>query len=78
MSLLSNNTYDVLKWVAQIGLPAAGTAYVGLAAIWGWPYATEVSQTIMVVELFLGTLLGISTVQYFSAQQQPPHNTPPS
>ena len=35
---LSNEVYDILKFIAQIVLPAAGTLYFALAGIWGWPY----------------------------------------
>ena len=62
--MLSNRVYDVLKWVVMVVIPALTTAYVGLAAIWGWPYATEVAKTSAVVCTLLGALLGISTAQY--------------
>ena len=65
---LSNKVFDALKWIAQILLPALGTAYVGLAAIWHWPFADEIVKTIMIVDLFLGTLLGISTLHYQTEQ----------
>ena len=61
---LSNSCYDILKWVTMIVLPALATAYVGLASIWGWPYADEVAKTTAVVCTLLGALLGISTAQY--------------
>lgn len=61
---LTNKTYDVLKWIAQILLPAAGTLYFALSKIWGFPYSTEVVGTIAAVDTFLGALLGISTSQY--------------
>lgn len=61
---LSNKTYDLLKWITMIVLPALATAYVGLASIWGWPYADEVAKTTAVVCTLLGALLGISTAQY--------------
>lgn len=67
---LSNGWYDILKWVTMIVLPALATAYVGLASIWGWPYADEVAKTTAVVCTLLGALLGISTAQY--NKQQPP------
>ena len=66
--MLSNKTYDVLKWLTMIVLPALATAYVGLAAIWGWPYADEVAKTTTVVCTLLGALLGISTAQYNSLE----------
>ena len=62
--VLSNAVYDVLKWVAQIALPALGTLYFGLSRIWGLPYGEEIVGTITVVDTFLGALLGISTANY--------------
>ena len=61
---LSNNVYDVLKWITMIVIPALATAYVGLAAVWSWPYADEVAKTAAVICTLLGALLGISTAQY--------------
>lgn len=56
--------YDVLKRVAQIWLPAAGTLYYTVAAIWGLPAAEEVVGTVMAVDTFLGIVLGISSASY--------------
>lgn len=61
---MSNRLYDILKWIAQIVLPAAGALYFALAKIWGFPYATEIVGTISAVDAFLGALLGISSSQY--------------
>lgn len=61
---LSNKVYDVLKWVTLVCIPAATAAYVGLSAVWNWPYATEVAKTSAVICTLLGALLGISTAQY--------------
>jgi len=61
---LSNQVYDILKWVVMICIPALTTAYVGLASVWGWPYAEEVAKTSAVICTLLGALLGISTAQY--------------
>jgi hypothetical protein len=61
---LNDKVYDILKWIVMICLPAVTTAYVGLAAIWGFPYAEEVAKTSAVLCTLLGTLLGISTAQY--------------
>lgn len=62
--MLSNKVYDVLKWIAQIVLPALGALYFGLSQIWGLPYGEEIVGTITVIDVFLGALLGISTAQY--------------
>ena len=71
--MMSNKTYDVLKFVAQILLPAIGTLYFALAQIWHLPYAEEVVGTITAIDAFLGALLGISTAQYHKEiELQPP------
>lgn len=62
--VLSNKVYDVLKWVAQILLPALGTLYFALASIWGFPYGEQIIGTITAVDVFLGGLLGISSANY--------------
>lgn len=61
---LSNKAYDILKWVAQYFLPAAGALYFALAALWNLPYAEQIVGTITAVDAFLGVLLGISNAQY--------------
>ena len=61
---MSNKLYDILKYIAQIVLPALGTLYFALAKIWGFPYGAEIVGTISAVDAFLGALLKISTDQY--------------
>ena len=63
-TILTNKTYDVLKWVALILLPAMGALYFGLAGIWNFPYGEQIVGTITVIDTFLGAILEISTVQY--------------
>ena len=76
MMKMSNKVYDVLKFIAQILLPALATLYFALAKIWGFPYAAEIVGTISAVDAFLGALLGISTMQYNKEQElQPPDET---
>src|SRR5215813_12207385 len=62
--LLTNEFYTVLKFIAMTLLPAAGTLYFTLSGIWGLPNAEQVIGSITAVDLFLGVLLGISTVSY--------------
>ena len=65
---LANKVYDVLKWIAQYFLPAAGTLYFALASIWGFPYGEQVVGTITAIDAFLGVILGISTYSYNKEQ----------
>lgn len=60
----SGKWFDALKWVALVVLPALGVFYSALAPLWGFPLVTEVVGTIAAVDVFLGVLLGISSVQY--------------
>ena len=61
---LSDKVYDILKWIAQILLPALGTLYFALSSIWGFPYGEQIVGTITAIDVFLGVCLGISTAQY--------------
>lgn len=61
---MSNKVYDILKYIAQIALPALGTLYFALANIWGLPYGEQVVGTITAVDAFLGTMLMISKSRY--------------
>lgn len=62
--MLDERVYKILKYIAQIALPAVGTLYFALAGIWGFPYGEEIVGTITAVDTFLGVLLGISTATY--------------
>jgi len=62
--LLSNNLYDVIKFVVGIVIPAVGTLYFALAQIWGLPAAQQVLGTLIATQAFLGALLGISSKSY--------------
>ena len=60
----TNETYDLLKFIAQYILPALATLYITLGNIWKLPYPQEVGATIMALDTFLGVCLGISTETY--------------
>lgn len=67
---MSNKMYDILKYIAQIVLPAMGTLYFALASIWGFPYAEQIVGTITAVDTFLGVILKISTDSYNKAKNE--------
>lgn len=66
---MCDKTYNVLKWMAQLLLPAMGTLYFALASIWRLPYGEQVVGTITAVDTFLGVILGITTAQYKQKQK---------
>jgi hypothetical protein len=61
---MDNRLYDVLKYIAQIVLPALATLYFALSKIWGLPYGEEIVGTISAIDVFLGALLGLSSMNY--------------
>lgn len=62
---LNDSFYTVMKWLCIICLPALATFYNVIAAIWQFPYATEISKTILAVSTLIGSLICISTADYY-------------
>lgn len=62
--LFTNRAYDILKWLVQIVMPAAGTLYFTLAQIWGFQYAEQVVGTIAALTLFVGVVMKLSNRSY--------------
>jgi Putative phage holin Dp-1 len=62
--MLRGKVYDVLKAVALIYLPALGVLYGTLAVAWHFPAVSEVTQTILAIDTFLGVVLGLSSSAY--------------
>lgn len=63
-SLLSNRMYNALKWITLLVIPAIGTFYMSLSTIWNFPAGEQVLSTTVALNLFLGTILGLSTRSY--------------
>lgn len=61
---LSDSVYKNLEWIARVLLPATATLYGALGALWGFPNVTAVVGTIVVVDTFLGVLLGFAQKSY--------------
>ena len=61
---MTNKTYDRLKFLTMIVLPAMAALYFAVAQIWGLPNAEQVVGTIAAVTTFLGAVLGITSGQY--------------
>lgn len=62
--LMSDKTYDIMKWIVQYILPGLGVLYAIIAGVTGLPYAEVVLAIVMAIDWFLGIILGISTRQY--------------
>ena len=64
MVIQSNKVYDIVKYSATIFIPALNVLWVAVATVWGLPLIQEISITIAALNVFLGTIAGISSAQY--------------
>jgi hypothetical protein len=64
---MSNKAYDVFKFIQQIVLPALATLYFTLAKFWNLPYSEQIVGTIAAINVFLGTILKISSTNYYNS-----------
>lgn len=61
---MSNKMYDILKYIAQIILPALITFYGVIGATLNIPYTQETITIATAFDTFLGVCLGISNSNY--------------
>lgn len=64
MIISSNKVYDTIKYSATIFIPAINVLWVALGTVWGFPFIQEISISIAALNVFLGTIAGISSAQY--------------
>lgn len=62
---LSNRTYDILKWVALVVIPASATLVLTVGKIWGLPYYDNIGATISAVGLFIAAIIGVSSKDFY-------------
>jgi hypothetical protein len=62
--LLSNRSYDILKFVVSVLLPGLATFYLGLDQIWNLPYEFQISATITAVATLLGLFMRTASKRY--------------
>lgn len=61
---MNDRTYDLLKWLCLIVLPALATLYATLGKVWGLPYTEQIPLTINAIATFIGVCIGVSTLAY--------------
>lgn len=62
--MLTSAQYDTIRHFVQYILPAVGTFYYTIAALWGLPYADQVVGTVAALALLLGIVMGASKKSY--------------
>ena len=61
---MSNKTFDILRTICEIILPAVSAAYFGLSDIWGLPMPDKICGTIAVLITFIGAFINVKRSQY--------------
>lgn len=59
---LPDKAYTALKWIGLAALPTLSWLYQALAAVWGLPYATEISTTFAIAGTFVAVIIGASAL----------------
>ena len=71
---LPNKVYDILKIIALLILPFT-VFFTSLGDIWGLPYQDQIVKTLGAIEVFVGSLLQISSANY-NRQQRANYEVP--
>lgn len=61
---MSNKTYDILKWIATVGLPALTAFWLTIGQIWSIHYTEPIGATLAAITTLACALLGFSSIQY--------------
>ena len=61
---MKDTTYDILRYIADLVLPALGTLYFALSGIWNFPYGEQIVGTITAVVAFLDVVLKVKKRDY--------------
>lgn len=68
--LLTNKTYDRLKWFSLVFIPAFEVLVLTLGKIWALPYYSEIGATVAALGVFLAALLGVSSKAYYKELEE--------
>lgn len=68
---MQSRTYDRLKWVALVLLPAMASTYFALGQLWNFPNVEQVVGTITILDTFLGLVIGKSSSNYRELTSSP-------
>lgn len=61
---MENKTFDILRTICEIVLPALSAAYFSLSEIWGLPITEKICGTIAVLITFIGAFINVKRKQY--------------
>lgn len=75
MIKLSNEYYDIGKWIVLIFMPALAVFISGVGELYGWVDTAIIVTTINLVTVFLGSILQLSSQKYNGNSGGGPYGT---
>lgn len=67
---LNNTSYEIIKWVVQVVLPAFILMIGTIGTAIEWPH-TELTMTVLsAITTFLGASLGLSSANYYKDKEE--------
>lgn len=67
---MTDKSYNVIKWVVIIALPAFSSLVGGLGKAYSWADTDLAVLTINAVTVFLGAVTGVSALNYNKQQKE--------
>lgn len=67
---MSNRTFNILRFVQSVLLPALATLYLAVAQIWGLPYQEQIPATLTALVAFLGAFVEYRRQAWKEAQDE--------
>lgn len=64
---LSDKVYTVLKWVCLLAIPTV-TFITSVSGALNFPYGSQVAAVVSALGVFAGTVIKISTDNYYNSQ----------
>lgn len=68
--LLPDKTYNILKWVGLILMPALAALIGAVGPAWGLPHVDAIVLTINSLGTFIGVIIGASQVSAMGKQDR--------
>lgn len=63
---ISNKSYDIMKAISTVILPAVITCYATISMTWGMPYTEEVVATLGAINVLIGAMCKLSSDAYIN------------
>lgn len=63
--MITNETYDTLKWIATQLIPALNVLILAVGKIWDLPYYVQIAATISAIGVFIGAVIYKTSKEYY-------------